>query len=1731
MAFDGTGDLLISDLSSGRIRLVAAANCSRNCPFGRAATTKGYIYTIAGGGSAGYNGPAKEARILPLGVAVDAYGNLVINHDLGVTLVAATNCSSACPYGLPATIKGYIYALAGSGEKGLLRRRWAGYRGPAHGRFRDGERPKRPPSARRQQPRAPRGRQRLCDRLPVRALGHQGGNIYTIAGNGTYGSTGDGAPAATSGVGNVAITVDRAGNLLLAEAYRIRLVAAATCATACAYGLPATTKDFIYTIAGTGGEPYSQTPPGGAMFSSIAGTAVDQGGNVLVSDADSDRIRVVAAADCASNCPYALPSTSAGDVYTIAGVPNPGIGFHFSGDGGPAAKAALYSPAGIAVAPSGDVLIADSANNRVRLVASATCSSNCPYGLAATTKGSIYTVAGNGSPFPAFAGDGGPAKSAPLSYPSALTVDSGGNLLFNAFSRVRLVAAASCESDCPYGLPAMTRGSIYTVAGNGTLSGGDGGPATSAGLAPFGLAVTAAGDLLVATSDNRIRLVASATCAFACPYGPLSTRKKGSIYTIAGTGAAAFSGDGGAATSTALSTRAITVDPNGNVLIADSYNHRVRLLAATTCTSRCAYGLPSTTAEAIHTVAGSGTETFSGDGGPATSAGLSSPYGLTVDQRGHLLVNDSGNARLRLVSGVTDAAPTPRLTPATHAFPLTLKGRSSPPQTVTVTNPGPGTLTIGALRTAGPDASAFHLGANSCSGAALAGGTSCSVAVTFSATAPGVKTGTLQIPDDAANSPQAVKLQGTATSAPTFTTAAPPVQVGRGETLGYTFVASAYPTPEYRLVGAPSWMTIDPASGKLGGTVPSEIPTFNYSVSATNQVGSVTLGPFSATTVTPVKVEGTVKDKNGIGVGGVVVNACVVSGSLCFAATTDPTGSFTLSAVPGRVATIKAFPPPRSSAVVTTLDPVVVPEAGLRNQNITITGLTSLDMTLTDAPGPATLYGSRPTTATFTGCAHGIGVITVTGTNSSTGQPQTNMVPSRETPTGSGRYVATIPPQSPFHGPVDIQDSVRCPEARALVPDAGPAPGGCAVIVTGSGFTDATAVLFGETPAVRYTVVDDQSIQAVAPAGTGTVPVTVSSGGSTTVLGQYTYIGVRSVSPTGGPSAGGTTVRIAGTGLKDATGVLFGSTPAQFTQVSDTEIDAVSPPGIGAEDVTVTTFYGATPVNDGARFSYGGSARAAARPSASPPARELIAAPPAFASLRPASLTMTLGDESGSLWTTLFEFVQDKAIKKLPAGWQASVLTALAFYKHDCTKLQAAQLAILMAELDPLINILVKQVHSFVMPEVTVFLNNYVLTKLPPNLFTAVGAVAVYAAVYYGIKYAIHGWIEDFVRAHLANRLTPCPPKPPHPPKNPNNALIDPSGNVIDTNGNPVSGATVTILRSETATGTFTPVDITAGGIEPTINPEITGADGFFHWDVSAGWYKLTARAPGCSAPTGDDPSTATLGPLPVPPPQLGLWIELLDCPSAAPSSMPVIESLSTDNGPVNGGTEVTLLGRGFTPSTQVSFGGHAATVTYLSPLAIRVVTPAGVGLVNVVARTAGGTSAKSAFFYGKPPTITRLSADRGPTEGGDTIIITGSDFTGATAVTFGGVPAGAFTVKSDTEIQVTAPAAAGGTVDVAVVSPAGAGTSTTQYTFVPEVPVCAPLTLAVAADGTVTVPLSCSGKRLVYDQPRQPPTARSRRSAPRPGLSPTSRPQASAAPTASPTPRATRTASARRRR
>ncbi len=366
------------------------------------------------------------------------------------------------------------------------------------------------------------------------------------------------------------------------------------------------------------GRPISFSGDGGPATAALLFTpgdaAVDSTGNIYVADTSNHRIRMI---------------SPAGVITTIAGTGVAG----FNGDGLAPESTQLNFPTRLALGRQGDLYFSDQANHRVRKIAG----------------GAVQTVAGNGEE--GFAGDGGAAVTARLANPFGLAFDPAGNLYIADWSnhRIRMVAAD---------------GRIRTIAGNGRLEyplfSGDGGPATQAQLfQPSGVAVDVAGNIYIAdTSNHRIRRVTPS----------------GVIETFAGAGGAGFSGDNGPAVLARLSSPSdLHIGPGGVLFVSDLGNARIRRITSdgtmitTVAVVEMLRGIGAdeagnlyagsedrlvkvTAAGEVSVLAGTLTAGFSGDGGPATEARLSSPAAVAVAANGDLYINDQGNNRIRKLS-------------------------------------------------------------------------------------------------------------------------------------------------------------------------------------------------------------------------------------------------------------------------------------------------------------------------------------------------------------------------------------------------------------------------------------------------------------------------------------------------------------------------------------------------------------------------------------------------------------------------------------------------------------------------------------------------------------------------------------------------------------------------------------------------------------------------------------------------------------------------------------------------------------------------------------------------------------------------------------------------------------------------------------------------------------------------------------------------------------------------
>ncbi len=489
------------------------------------------------------------------------------------------------------------------------------------------------------------------------------GNLTVYAGTGyptEHATSSDGQLATLAGLnGPAGVAVDKNGNVYIADTlnYLIRKVTASTGIISTVAGNAKLCQNPTAVPAcGDGGQAKA------AALNYQVGVATDAAGNIYIADTGDNRLRVVNLGT--TTITVAGVSIAPGKIQTVAGDGNacstPQVGS--CGDGAAATSAQLNNPQGVAVDASGNIYIADSGDRRIRIV---------------STTGIINAYAGSGNPcFPSLGcGNNGPATSANFSNPWQIALDPSGNLFVtDAPTNSVWEVTASTQNAAVvagFGLPgffgdgglataaslSITRGvavdgsgNVYiadtgnqrirqfTVGGNintfvGGGSGNDGSVATSAILgASRGVALDSAGNLYIAdTYNNRIREVT--------PSNPPSSY--GNVATLAGTGIAGFSGDGGLATAAQLNfPTAVAVDSANNVYVTDAGNFVIRKYTAGTGVIAVVAGTPQTSCHALPC----------GDGGPAKSATFAMPTSIALDSAGNIYVADAQVHSIRVIN-------------------------------------------------------------------------------------------------------------------------------------------------------------------------------------------------------------------------------------------------------------------------------------------------------------------------------------------------------------------------------------------------------------------------------------------------------------------------------------------------------------------------------------------------------------------------------------------------------------------------------------------------------------------------------------------------------------------------------------------------------------------------------------------------------------------------------------------------------------------------------------------------------------------------------------------------------------------------------------------------------------------------------------------------------------------------------------------------------------------------
>ncbi|TCR03934.1 IPT/TIG domain-containing protein [Neorhizobium sp. JUb45] len=683
---------------------------------------------------------------------------------------------------------------------------------------------------------------------------------------------------------------------------------------------------------------------------------------------------------------------------------------------------------------------------------------------------------------------------------------------------------------------------------------------------------------------------------------------------------------------------------------------------------------------------------------------------------------------------------------------------------------------------------------------------------------------------------------------------------------------------------------------------------------------------------------------------------------------------------------------------VVLASPLTGPTTG--GTQVTLTGLNFTGATAVSFGGtPATnIAVVNDSTITATAPAHAAGIVNVSVTSPSG--------------TGLGLGLFTYLPTAQ-------------PVVLLATPLTGPIGGGTLVTISGVNFTGATAVNFGGTPATGVTVVNDNTITAIAPAhAAGIVDVSVTTpAGSGLGLGLFTYLPalppvVIAALPATGSTAGGTPVTITGINLTGATGVLFGGTAAtNITVVSDTTITATAPAhGVGIVDVSITTAQG-TGIGIGI-YAY---------VPAAPPTVVLVT-PPTGSTVGGTAVTITGFNFTGATGVSF-------------GGTPATSVTVV----NDNT-ITAVSPAHAVGVVDV-------SVTSTLGTGIGLGLFAYV-PDLPPSVVavtpltgsTAGGTSVTLTGLNFTGATDVSFGGTPATNVTIVNNTTITATSPAHAAGVVNVSVTSPAGTGLGLGlftylptlppsvflVSPLTGST-TGGTSVTLTGlNFTGATAVSFGGAPATNVTVVN-------DTT-----ITATTPAHAAGIVNVSVSSTAG--------TGLGLGLFTYVPTLPPSVLLVTPLT---GSTTGGTSVTLTGLNFTGATSVSFGGTPATgVTVINDTTIVATAPPhAAGVVNVSVTSPAGTGLGLGLFTyvpTLPPVVALVTPVSGSAAGGTAVTITGLNFTGATAVSFGGTPASNVAVVNDTIITATTPAHAVGVVNVSVTSLDGAGIGIGLFTYLP---------------------------------------------------------------------------------
>jgi CSLREA domain-containing protein len=630
----------------------------------------------------------------------------------------------------------------------------------------------------------------------------------------------------------------------------------------------------------------------------------------------------------------------------------------------------------------------------------------------------------------------------------------------------------------------------------------------------------------------------------------------------------------------------------------------------------------------------------------------------------------------------------------------------------------------------------------------------------------------------------------------------------------------------------------------------------------------------------------------------------------------------------------------------------------------------------------------------------------------------------------------------------DLFTYLPVPAVTSVSPSSGPQAGGTSVTISGTSFTDATAVKFGTKAATSFSVVSASEITAVAPSGTaGTVDITVTTPGGTSptnVDDEYSYIPaptVTSVSPSVGGTAGGTTVTITGTSFTGATAVKFGATAATNVTVnSSTSITATSPSGsAGTVNITVITPGGTSATNTGDDFVYEAAPTVTKIAPAVGPINGGTSVTITGTNFTGASAVMFGANAATNVTVTSSTSITATS----PSGSAGNVDVTVTAPGGKSTTSAKDQFTY---EPTPTV--------TSVSPT-SGLLAGSTSVKITGTNFT--GATAVSFGGTAAASFSV------------TNSTTITATSPAGSAGTVNITVTAPGGTSSITTGDQF-----TYQAAPTVTAINPSYGTTQGGTTVTITgTNFTGATAVkFGTTAAASYTVASATSITATAPAG----TGTVD----------IMVTTASGTSATSAAdqftyqtLPTVTAVNPSSGPLTGGTTVTIGGTNFTGATAVKFGTISATsFSVTNATSITATAPAGsAGTVNITVTTANGTSAVVAqdqFTYEGAPTVTAISPTMGGTAGGTSVTITGTNFTGATAVKFGATAATSFTVNSATSITATSPSGSAGMINITVTTPIGTSPAVTadQFTYLaaPTVTSVSPISGPLAGGTSVSI-------------------------------------------------------------